>query len=92
MAMALEASHQEAEHQRAAPRPGPPKYPQEVKDFAGHYARTVGKSSSQTAMDLRVSPATSFGWMHAGKRSVSQADADEARTASRSVAGNSQTV
>lgn len=72
MAITLETFHEEAERLRAAARPGPPKYSQEMKDFAVGYARRVGKSSVHAAKDLGVSPSTLYGWMHARKRSANR--------------------
>jgi hypothetical protein len=66
--MTLETFLAEAERLRAAARPGPPKYPNEMKDFAVGYARSSGKTASHAAKALRLSSATLNGWLHARKR------------------------
>lgn len=70
MAMTLETFREEVERLRAAARPGPPKYPQELKDFAVHYARTMSKTNLHAAKDLGVSATTLYGWIHARNRSA----------------------
>ena len=70
MAMTLEAFLAEAERLRAAARPGPPRYPDDMKDFAASYARTSGKTNNEAAKDLRLSPTTLYGWRHARKRQL----------------------
>lgn len=70
MAMTLETFREEVERLRAAARPGPPKYPQEMKDFAVQYVRTMGKTNLHAAKDLGVSATTLYGWMHARNRSA----------------------